>query len=125
MTPAVRCTTTSLAARHLADHLTSRGYEVVTYDFPTSEGPLGVVARLRGGWMVGDLRIAREGASFAPPIGAYDEQARYRLRRQATEWFNASGLMLDPTAQLRLDAFGVVLTPAGALADVHHLRSAY
>ncbi len=109
------------AAQLLAEHLRSEGHQVLAHAVATEHGLLAVVTKLPSGWMFGHLRVSN-GEPFRPPIGAFDDAARHRLRRQATAWFNNQRQLPHPAAVIRLDAFGVVL---GAPAEFHHVPNAF
>ena len=105
--------------------VTDRGHQVRDSAIQTPAGLLAVVVEIPEGWMFGHLRVTSREAGFAPPIGAYSDEARYDTRRQATAWFNATGTIPDPHSTIQIDAFGVLVDDAGHPIDVHHVPKAY
>jgi putative endonuclease len=117
-----------LGERIAAEHLAHRGYSIVARNFRTRYGELDLIAADQRSLVFCEVktRIAGRVAGPLGPLDAIGPRKRDRLRRMATQW-----LAETPTAdrpcrpELRFDAIGIMLTPAGRLLALEHLENAF
>ena len=114
-----------LAARHLE----ARGLEIVDRNFRTRYGELDLVAR-DGRYLVFcevKTRIVRAAPGPLGPLASIGARKQRRVRAMAREWFAAehSRLGSDSPPEIRFDAVGISLDPAGRLIELEHLEGAF
>ena len=115
----------ALGERLAADHLAARGYRVVDRNFRTRYGELDLVAE-GGGCLVFcevKTRVAPTRGPFTP-LSAVGGDKRRRVRAMACQWL-AAAAPRPRCRELRFDAIGVTVTPAGALVALEHLEGAF
>jgi putative endonuclease len=125
-------------------HLEARGYAIVDRNFRTRHGELDLVVADERCLVFCEVktRIARgtspavEPGSAAPrdprrptrPFGPLDSigtRKRRRLRLMAREWLAADRGDGRRRPELRFDAIGITLDPAGRLLTLEHLENAF
>ena len=117
-----------LGERIAADHLEHRGYSILARNFRTRYGELDLVAADERALVFCEVktRIAGHGGGPPGPLDAIGPRKRDRLRRMATQWLAATPSGSRPhRRELRFDAIGIVLTPAGRLLALEHLEDAF
>ena len=117
-----------LGERIAEEHLEHRGYSIVARNFRTRYGELDLVAADDRSLVFCEVKTRVAGSRSGPdgPLDAIGPRKRDRLRRMATQWLAETPTTDRPTrAQLRFDAIGVMLTPAGRLLALEHLENAF
>lgn len=111
-----------------ADHLSHRGYSIVARNFRTRYGELDLIAADDRSIVFCEVKTRVAGTRAGPdgPLDAIGPRKRDRLRRMAGQWL-ADGTATDRPrrSELRFDAIGVVLSPAGRLLALEHLENAF
>jgi putative endonuclease len=111
-----------------AEHLAHRGYSIVARNFRTRYGELDLIAADDRSIVFCEVKTRVAGTRAGPdgPLDAIGRRKRDRLRQMATQW------LADTTArdrphrpELRFDAIGVVVSPAGRLLALEHLENAF
>ena len=111
-----------------ADHLEHRGYSILARNFRTRYGELDLVAADERALVFCEVktRIAGRRGGPAGPLDAIGPRKRDRIRRMATQWLaETPGGSRPRRRELRFDAIGVMLTPAGRLLALEHLEDAF
>jgi putative endonuclease len=110
------------------EHLQHRGYRVLARNFRTRFGELDLVAADERTLVFCEVKTRVSGSRGGPagPLDAIGTRKRERLRRMARQWLaqNAAGER-PHTSDLRFDAIGVILTPAGKLLALEHVEDAF
>jgi putative endonuclease len=118
-----------LAARRLE----RLGYEVVARNHRTRAGEIDLIAR-RGGTLVfcevKALVARRGGRGVGPafPLEAVGPAKRAQVRQLARSWLaerDESDRAARRFRELRFDAIGVLVTPAGELLHLEHVEAAF
>jgi putative endonuclease len=122
---ALGATGEELAARHLE----ARGLEIVDRNFRTRYGELDLVAR-DGRYLVFcevKTRIVRAAPGPLGPLAAIGARKQRRVRAMAREWLSSAHGRLGPVSppEIRFDAVGISLDPAGCLIELEHLEGAF
>ena len=114
-----------LAARHLE----ARGLEIVHRNFRTRYGELDLVARDERYLVFCEVktRIVRAAPGPLGPMAAIGARKQQRVRAMAREWLSGAHDRLGPTSppEIRFDAVGISLDPAGRLIALEHLEGAF
>ena len=111
-----------------ARHLEARGFALIERNFRTRFGELDVVAADERFLVFCEVktRIARGPPGPLGPFAAIGARKRRQLRLMAREWLAQwSGEGRARPAELRFDAIGVTLDPAGRLLALDHLEAAF
>jgi putative endonuclease len=111
-----------------AEHLEHRGYSILARNFRTRYGELDIVAADERALVFCEVKTRIAGRVGGPPgpLDAIGPRKRDRLRRMATQWLAATPSGARPhRRELRFDAIGVMLTPAGRLLALEHLENAF
>ena len=128
-------------------HLEARGFELLDVNFRTRHGELDVVAADSRCLVFCEVKTrvvalpgpARASAEMEPhgerppearfdelgPFAAIDARKQRRVRLMAREWLAQHGRDLPWRAELRFDAIGIELDPAGRLVRLEHLEGAF
>jgi putative endonuclease len=117
-----------LGERIAEEHLTHRGYTIVARNFRTRYGELDLVATDERALVFCEVKTRVTGTRRGPdgPLDAIGERKRNRLRMMAGQWLaENAGAPRPRQRDLRFDAIGVVLTPAGRLLALEHLENAF
>ena len=70
-------------------------------------------------------RVARRRAGPLDPLASVDWRKRRRLRLMAREWLAARADGGPHPPELRFDAIGITLDPAGGLVALEHVEEAF
>jgi putative endonuclease len=115
--------------RLAGEHLERAGYEVIERNARCGRlGELDIVARGERCLVFCEVKTRVAGTHRGPdgPLDAIGPRKRERLRRMATQWLaETAGDQRPRRPQLRFDAIGVMLTPAGRLLALEHLEDAF
>ena len=116
----------ALGERIAADHLERRGYRIVDRNYRTRHGELDIVAADDRALVFCEVktRVAGGRAGPATPLEAIGPSKQRRLRALASEWLASTGDR-PRRPELRFDAIGVTITPAGELLALEHLEAAF
>lgn len=114
-----------LAARHLE----ARGLEIVDRNFRTRYGELDVVARDERQLVFCEVktRIRRAPPGPLGPLASIGARKQRRVRAMAREWLATEQGRLGSASppEIRFDAIGISLDPAGRLIELEHLEGAF
>jgi putative endonuclease len=116
----------ALGERIAAEHLQRRGFEIVERNYRTRHGELDLVAADARALVFCEVKTRIAGGRTGPvgPLGAIGPLKRRRLRALAGEWL--AGAKTRPRRRdIRFDAIGVTLTPAGELLALDHVEDAF
>ena len=114
----------ALGEQLAAEHLERRGYVIVERNYRTRWGELDIVAfdgRTLAFCEVKTRRLAEAGRS---PLESVRAGKRSRVRAMAGRWL-AERTDRPYADNLRFDAIGVTLDPAGRLVSLEHLEGAF
>jgi putative endonuclease len=117
-----------LGERIAEEHLANRGYRIVERNFRTRYGELDLIAADERALVFCEVKTRLAGTRNGPagPLDAIGPRKRERVRRMATQWLAEAAHDLRPRPRdLRFDAIGVTLTPAGRLLALEHLENAF
>jgi putative endonuclease len=117
-----------LGERIAEEHLEHRGYRVVARNFRTRYGELDLIAADDRALVFCEVKTRVAGTRGGPdgPLDAIGTRKRERLRRMATQWLaETPGSERPNRDELRFDAIGVMLSPAGRLLALEHLENAF
>src|SRR4051812_18629576 len=110
------------------EHLQHRGYRILARNFRTRFGELDLIAADERTLVFCEVKTRLSGSLRGPaaPLDAIGTRKRDRLRRMARQWLaeTAGGDRPRPD-DLRFDAIGVILTPAGRLVALEHVEDAF
>jgi putative endonuclease len=110
------------------EHLQHRGYRILARNFRTRLGELDLVAANERTLVFCEVKTRLAGSRRGPatPLDAIGTRKRDRLRRMARQWLAETATADRPRPEdLRFDAIGVILTPAGRLVALEHLEGAF
>jgi putative endonuclease len=110
------------------EHLQHRGYLILARNFRTRFGELDLVAADRRTLVFCEVKTRVAGSHRGPdgPLDAIGPRKRDRLRRMARQWLASTAETDRPhPEEVRFDAIGVVLTPAGRLLALEHVEAAF
>ena len=105
-----------------------RGYRILARNFRTRFGELDLVAADERTLVFCEVKTRLSGTSRGPagPLDAIGTRKRDRLRRMARQWLAETAAVDRPRPEnLRFDAIGVILTPAGRLLALEHVEAAF
>ena len=117
-----------LGERIAEEHLAHRGYTIVARNFRTRYGELDLIAADRTALVFCEVKTRVAGTRRGPdgPLDAIGPRKRGKLRKMAAQWLAETAVDSRPRARdLRFDAIGVMLTPAGRLLAIEHLENAF
>jgi putative endonuclease len=117
-----------LGERIAGEHLEHRGYSIVARNFRTRYGELDLIAANDRSLVFCEVKTRVAGSRGGPdgPLDAIGARKRERLRRMATQWLAETPSGERPTRdELRFDAIGVMLSPAGRLLALEHVEDAF
>ena len=111
-----------------AQHLRDAGYAILERNFRTREGEIDLIASDRRFLVFCEVKT-RIGAASAPalgPLAAIGGRKRRQLRRMAGQWLSERSAGERPhPSQMRFDAIGIRLSPAGRVIQLEHLEGAF
>ena len=110
-----------------ATHLEARGFRLLDRNYRTRSGELDLVAADERFLVFCEVkaRVARSAAGPLDPLASVDWRKRRRLRRMAREWLAARADGGPHPPELRFDAIGITLDPAGGLLALEHVEEAF
>lgn len=117
-----------MGERIAEEHLTARGYTIVARNFRTRYGELDLIAADDRALVFCEVKTRLAGTRRGPasPLDAIGPRKRERLRRMASQWLADDSAGDRPRrSELRFDAIGVMLSPAGRLLALEHLENAF
>lgn len=117
-----------MGERIAEEHLANRGYTIVARNFRTRYGELDLIATDAHALVFCEVKTRVAGSRRGPdgPLDAIGNRKRDRLRMMACQWLaENAGASRPRTRDLRFDAIGVVVTPAGRLLALEHLENAF
>jgi putative endonuclease len=117
-----------LGERIAEQHLEHRGFTVVARNFRTRYGELDLIAADDRSLVFCEVKTRIAGSRGGPdgPLDAIGPKKRLRLRRMALQWLAETPAAERPHRhELRFDAVGIVLSPAGRLLALEHLEYAF
>jgi putative endonuclease len=118
-----------LGERLAAQHLVSKGYEILERNFRTRRGELDLIAADERCIVFCEVKTRVGGGRSGPARGidAIGHAKRRRLRVLAGQWLHARppGAGRPGRPQLRFDAIDVTLSASGALVALEHVRDAF
>ena len=119
----------ALGERLAARHLERLGYEIVERNFRVDRGEIDLIAADERFIVFCEVKTRIAGSRSGPalPLDAIDWRKRRRLRLLAREWLRrrAPGTERPARPELRFDAIGIVLSPAGRLLSLEHVEGAF
>lgn len=102
-----------------ADHLVSRGYQIIARNWRCRYGELDLIMR-DGDTVVAVEVKTRRGLGYGSPLEAITARKAARLWRLLFEWRRTNNLR---GTKLRVDGIGIIVHPDGSTPDIHHLRA--
>jgi putative endonuclease len=117
-----------LGERIAEEHLAHRGYTIVARNFRTRYGEIDLVAADSDALVFCEVKTRVAGSQRGPdgPLDAIGTRKRNRLRMMAGQWLAEHSDESRPHPRdLRFDAVGVVITPAGRLLALEHMENAF
>ena len=126
-----RPATGRLGERLAARHLEHDGYRVVDRNYRTRAGEIDLVAVCGRTLVFCEVKtlVRRSGLGPGPvhPLESVRPAQRVRIRRLATSWLSENRAVVRSSGRpdLRFDAIGVLLSPAGELIELEHVRAAF
>jgi putative endonuclease len=104
-----------------AEHLARLGYDIVARGFRTRFGEIDLIACDGHALVFVEVKARRSGSGH--PWDALNEAKRRQVRRMAAAYLALTDRPHAP--ELRFDAIGVVVGPAGDLVSLDHLEGAF
>lgn len=117
-----------LGERIAEEHLVHRGYTILARNFRTRYGEIDLIATDSDALVFCEVKTRVAGTQRGPdgPLDAIGTRKRNRLRMMAGQWLAESSHESRPRKRdLRFDALGVVITPAGRLLALEHMENAF
>jgi putative endonuclease len=107
-----------------AEHLVRRGFTIVEQNFRNRWGELDIVACDGHTLVFCEVKTRRSSGAASDPLESVRHGKRTQVRRMAARWLTER--RDRPRArELRFDAIGVTLDPAGRLVRLDHLEGAF
>jgi putative endonuclease len=109
-------------------HLEARGFELLDANFRTCHGELDLVVADARSLVFCEVKTrVVDGPSVRElgPFGAIGARKRRQVRLMAREWLATRGSREGRREELRFDAIGIELDPAGRLISLEHLEGAF
>jgi putative endonuclease len=100
-----------------ADYLEQAGLRVLDRNWRSADGELDIVATERRVLVVCEVKT-RTGNRYGSPLEAISRAKRTRLRRLASQWLVAHGVLFD---EVRIDVVGIVKDRSGQFT-IEHIR---
>lgn len=100
-----------------ADYLERAGFRILDRNWRCADGEIDIVAAERRMLVVCEVKT-RSGNRYGSPLEAISRSKRTRLRRLASRWLIAHGVLFD---EVRIDAIGLTVDGAGRYI-VEHVR---
>ena len=99
------------------EYLERAGLRVLDRNWRCADGEIDIVAAERQVMVVCEVKT-RSGTTFGTPIEQITRTKRARLRRLASRWLVAHGVLFD---EVRIDVVGLVRRPSGDY-EIEHVR---
>ena len=99
------------------EYLERAGLRVLDRNWRCTDGEIDIVAAERQVMVVCEVKT-RSGTSFGTPIEQITRAKRARLRRLASRWLVAHGVLFD---EVRIDVIGLIRDKAGRY-EIEHVR---
>jgi putative endonuclease len=111
------------------EHFARKGYRVLHRNYRTRHGEIDLIAA-RGRTLVFcevKTLVARDGSGIGPayPLEAVNHLKRNKVRRLARAWLGENVAAARNPREMRFDAVGVLVTPAGRLVRLDHVENAF
>lgn len=109
-------------------HLEARGFQLLDANFRTCHGELDLVVADAHSLIFCEVKtrvIAGVPSGELGPFAAIGPRKRRQVRLIAREWLATRGSYESRRAELRFDAIGIELDPAGRLVSLEHLEGAF
>ena len=100
-----------------AGYLQERGYRILDRNWRCADGEIDIVAAERQVMVVCEVKT-RSSTRFGTPLEAITRHKQARLRRLATRWLVAHGVLFD---EVRIDVIGIIRDKAGRY-EIEHVR---
>jgi len=100
-----------------AEYLERAGLRVLDRNWRCADGEIDIVAAERQVMVVCEVKT-RSGTQFGTPLEAITRHKRARLRRLASRWLVAHGVLFD---EVRIDVIGLIRNRAGDY-EIEHVR---
>jgi len=110
--------------RIAAEHLVRRGFRIVERNFRTRWGELDIVACDERTLVFCEVKTRVARTLNRDPLESVHPRKRAQVRRIAGQWLRERPEH-PRTSELRFDAVGVTLDPAGRLLRLDHLEGAF
>ena len=124
-----------LGEQAAAEHLRRRGFEILARNVRTAAGEIDLVAAGAQAIVFVEVKTTTRRDGAGEDRGRWLQRAlervgphqRRRLRSLALDWLREQrpAPRRGPAAEIRFDAVGVVLDPAGRLLALEHLEAAF
>jgi putative endonuclease len=116
----------ALGEQLAAEHLQRRGFTILDRNHRTRHGELDLVAADRHALVFCEVKTRVAGSTTGPagPLDAIGALKQRRLRALALGWL-AANPDRPYRPELRFDAIGVTITPAGELVRLDHVEGAF
>jgi putative endonuclease len=105
------------------------GYEVLERNYRTRAGEIDLIARKGGTLVFCEVKAlvarGREGVGPAFLLEAVGPAKQAQVRQLARAWFGEHERRRRQFGELRFDAIGVLLSPAGELLELEHVEGAF
>jgi putative endonuclease len=99
------------------EYLERVGLRVLDRNWRCADGEIDIVAAERQVMVVCEVKT-RSSTAFGTPLEQITRAKRARLRRLASRWLVAHGVLFD---EVRIDAIGLVRKPSGDY-EIEHVR---
>jgi len=100
-----------------AEYLERAGLRVLDRNWRCADGEIDIVAAERQVMVVCEVKT-RSGTRFGTPLEAITRNKQARLRRLASRWLVAHGVLFD---EVRIDVVGLVYDGTGGFS-IEHIR---
>jgi putative endonuclease len=117
-----------LGERLAARKLERAGFTVIERNYRTREGELDIVARRQPVLVFCEVKtIVARGSGRGPAyaLEAVGNAKRAQVRRIARSWMSEHASLARGCPNVRFDAVGVTLSPAGEVLSLEHVENAF
>jgi putative endonuclease len=115
-----------LGERLAAEHLEARGLVVIDRNFRTRLGEIDLVARDKRFLVFCEVKTRQlRGRPALGPLAAIGPRKRRQVRTMARAWLTATSPEGPSPPEIRFDAIGIVLDPAGRIVELDHVEGAF
>lgn len=127
-----RRTTGARGEQAAADHLTAKGWRILTRNARWREGELDIVALADGVLVFVEVKtlVARNGKPPFSPLESIGHRKQQRIRMLSRRWMvdQLPRTRLDEDvgfSSIRFDAIAATVSPAGTVIDIDHVTDAF